>query len=62
VVDGRLAGIRGVINPEKLRHIGPLADLDRLRERLRDTGPRRGRPRRESTARPSPEDPAQTSP
>jgi RNA polymerase sigma-70 factor (ECF subfamily) len=42
VVDGRLAGIRGVINPEKLRHVGPLADLDRLREWLRNARPQRG--------------------
>lgn len=31
VVDGQVAGIRGVINPEKLRHLGPQADLERLR-------------------------------
>lgn len=43
VVDGQLAGIRGVINPDKLRRqLGPLADLDRLRERLRTDRPRRG--------------------
>lgn len=36
VVDGQLAGIRGVINPEKLRHLGPQADLERLREWLRN--------------------------
>lgn len=41
VVDGQLAGIRGVINPDKLRHLGPLADLDRLREQLRSARPRR---------------------
>jgi RNA polymerase sigma factor (sigma-70 family) len=40
VVDGQLAGIRGVINPEKLRHVGPQADLERLREWLRDNRPR----------------------
>ena len=34
VSDGRLAGVRGVVNPEKLRHLGPLADLGRLREWL----------------------------
>jgi RNA polymerase sigma factor (sigma-70 family) len=42
VDDGQLAGIRGVINPEKLRHLEPLADLDRLRAWLRSTRPRRG--------------------
>jgi RNA polymerase sigma-70 factor (ECF subfamily) len=41
VVDGQLAGIRGVINPEKLRHLGPQADLERLREWLRNDRPRR---------------------
>lgn len=35
VSDGRLAGIRGVINPEKLRHLGPLADLGRVQAWLR---------------------------
>ncbi|WP_165362904.1 sigma-70 family RNA polymerase sigma factor [Promicromonospora panici] len=38
---GRLAGIRGVINPEKLRHLGRLADLSRLHEWLRSTRRRR---------------------
>ena len=42
VVDGQLAGIQGLINPEKLRHLGPLADLERFREWLRSTGPRGG--------------------
>ncbi|WP_423464670.1 sigma-70 family RNA polymerase sigma factor [Promicromonospora sp. MS192] len=37
----RLAAIRGVINPEKLRHLGPLADLTRLHEWLRTEGRRR---------------------
>lgn len=32
---GAIAGIRGVINPEKLRHVGPLADLDRIQAALR---------------------------
>ncbi|WP_454855876.1 RNA polymerase sigma factor SigJ [Promicromonospora soli] len=44
VSDGRLAGIRGVINPEKLRHLGRLADLGRLHEWLR--GARRRGPAR----------------
>lgn len=42
VVDGQLAGIRGVINPEKLRHLGPQADLERLREWLRNDRQRGG--------------------
>jgi RNA polymerase sigma-70 factor (ECF subfamily) len=44
VSDGQLAGIRGVINPEKLRHLGPLADLGRIQAWLR--GPGRRRPAR----------------
>ncbi|MFC8797349.1 sigma-70 family RNA polymerase sigma factor [Promicromonospora sp. NPDC057138] len=35
VSGGQLRAIRGVINPEKLRHLGPLADLVRLHEWLR---------------------------
>ncbi|WP_036961809.1 sigma-70 family RNA polymerase sigma factor [Promicromonospora kroppenstedtii] len=35
VTDGRLSGIRGVINPRKLGHLGPLADLDRVQAALR---------------------------
>ena len=35
VSDGLLSGIRGVINPRKLGHLGPLADLDRVQAALR---------------------------
>lgn len=35
VSDGLLSGIRGVINPSKLGHLGPLADLDRVQAALR---------------------------
>jgi RNA polymerase sigma-70 factor, ECF subfamily len=35
IADGRVAAVRSVINPEKLRHLGPLADLPRLRRQLR---------------------------
>jgi RNA polymerase sigma-70 factor (ECF subfamily) len=44
VSDGEIAAIRGVINPDKLRHLGPLADLDRIQAWLR--GPGRRRPAR----------------
>ncbi len=30
VADGLVQGVRSIINPEKLRHLGPTADLDRL--------------------------------
>lgn len=35
VSEGGLSGIRGVINPSKLGHLGPLADLDRVQAALR---------------------------
>jgi RNA polymerase sigma-70 factor, ECF subfamily len=34
IADGQVAAVRSVINPEKLRHLGPLADLARLRRQL----------------------------
>jgi RNA polymerase sigma-70 factor (ECF subfamily) len=34
VLDGRIQTIRAVINPDKLEHLGPLADGWRLREEL----------------------------
>jgi RNA polymerase sigma-70 factor (ECF subfamily) len=33
IVDGRVQTIRGILNPDKLRHLGPLGDIKRL---LRD--------------------------
>jgi RNA polymerase sigma-70 factor (ECF subfamily) len=33
IADGRVQGIRSVVNPDKLRHIGPVADVAAL---LRD--------------------------
>jgi RNA polymerase sigma-70 factor (ECF subfamily) len=30
IVDGRIQGLRSVVNPDKLRHLGPPADLERL--------------------------------
>jgi RNA polymerase sigma-70 factor (ECF subfamily) len=35
IADGRVRTVRSVINPEKLRHLGPLADMPRLRRKLR---------------------------
>ncbi len=36
IADGQIQTIRSIINREKLRHLGPLADLSALREHLRD--------------------------
>ncbi|GAA1736461.1 RNA polymerase sigma-70 factor [Isoptericola hypogeus] len=47
---GRVAALRGVVNPEKLRHLGPLADLDAMATALR-----RSAARRRSAERPGPE-------
>jgi len=34
VAEGQIQGVNGIVNPDKLRHLGPLADLDALlRER-----------------------------
>ena len=41
IADGAVQVIRSVINPDKLRHLGPLADvraLQRQRERKSDGG------------------------
>ena len=35
VADGQIQGVSSVVNPDKLRHLGPLADLDALFARLR---------------------------
>jgi RNA polymerase sigma-70 factor, ECF subfamily len=39
IADGRIQTIRSVINPNKLRHLGPLASLDSLRRRLHPGDP-----------------------
>ena len=34
VAEGEIQGVSGIVNPDKLGHLGPLADLDALlRER-----------------------------
>jgi RNA polymerase sigma-70 factor, ECF subfamily len=38
IADGQVQTIRSVINPEKLRHLGPLADLDGLLRQLHPPG------------------------
>ena len=35
IADGQVQTVRSVINPDKLRHLGPLADMPDLRRRLR---------------------------
>ena len=40
VLDGRIQVIRSVINPDKLHHLGPVADAWAL---MRETPPHRGR-------------------
>lgn len=32
IIDGRVSTVRSVINPDKLRHLGPVADLPALRD------------------------------
>jgi RNA polymerase sigma-70 factor (ECF subfamily) len=27
IADGQIQGIRGIVNPDKLRHVGPVSDL-----------------------------------
>jgi RNA polymerase sigma-70 factor (ECF subfamily) len=34
IADGRVQTVRSVINPAKLRHLGPLADMASLRRQL----------------------------
>jgi RNA polymerase sigma-70 factor, ECF subfamily len=38
IADGQVQTIRSVINPDKLRHLGPLADVEGLRRQLRRPG------------------------
>jgi RNA polymerase sigma-70 factor, ECF subfamily len=35
IAEGRVQGIRSVVNPDKLRHLGPVADLGELLRRER---------------------------
>ena len=38
IADGQVQTVRSVINPDKLRHLGPLADVPALRRQLRPPG------------------------
>jgi RNA polymerase sigma-70 factor (ECF subfamily) len=38
IADGQVQTVRSVINPDKLRHLGPLADVPSLRRLLRPSG------------------------
>lgn len=39
IADGQVQAIRSIISPGKLRHLGPLADLDQLRDQRRANRP-----------------------
>ena len=39
IIDGRIAGVRAVVNPDKLAHLGPVGDAKGLARRLRSDGP-----------------------
>lgn len=41
VAGGRITHLRGVVNPDKLRHLAPLADLDAVARAVRAAGRRR---------------------
>jgi sigma-70-like protein len=38
VADGQIQAIRSIVNPEKLKHLGPVADAQELLRRLRESG------------------------
>lgn len=46
--DGRLRAIHGVLNPDKLRHLGPLADLERIAAWLHEARAEYGRRRKDA--------------
>ena len=37
IAEGRVQGVRSIVNPDKLRHVGPVADLRALLERASRT-------------------------
>jgi RNA polymerase sigma-70 factor (ECF subfamily) len=46
IADGSVVGVRSIINRDKLRHLGPLADLPELLEQARAASPEDGTPPR----------------
>ncbi len=38
IADGRIANISGIVNPDKLRHLGPVGDLASLLRSARSSG------------------------
>jgi RNA polymerase sigma-70 factor (ECF subfamily) len=38
IAEGKVQAIRSVVNPEKLRHLGPVADANELLRRVRESG------------------------
>jgi RNA polymerase sigma-70 factor, ECF subfamily len=44
IADDRVQGVRSIVNPDKLRHIGPVADVRELLRRSRESGGHSKRP------------------
>jgi RNA polymerase sigma-70 factor (ECF subfamily) len=42
VAEGQIQGVSSIVNPDKLRHLGPVADLDALLRERRSHRGRRG--------------------
>ena len=45
IADGQITNISGIVNPDKLRHLGPVGDLASLLRSPDQAGPRPRRPR-----------------
>jgi RNA polymerase sigma-70 factor (ECF subfamily) len=37
IAEGKIQAIRSIVNPEKLRHLGPVADANELFARIRES-------------------------
>jgi RNA polymerase sigma-70 factor (ECF subfamily) len=37
IADGKVQAIRSIVNPEKLGHLGPVADAEELLRRVRES-------------------------
>ena len=38
IADGRIQGVRSIVNPDKLGHVGPVANVQELLKRRRPLG------------------------